>query len=245
MSPSLLLIAISAAVGALAGWVISRVAVHLPEILLERQAREWATAMGSPTQISHRRLRSAFAPAAKGLPYEGLFVLATACGAAVLAASQHSFSAYSVLAAGYYLTALLLMGIIDQRTMLLPDSLTGPFLWAGLLAAALQYGRSPNAIDSIVGAAAGYLVLAVLAFAAKQCTNRDIMGRGDPRLLAGIGAWCGVTALHDVLTITLLICPVFLLLARRPGLGWKSLAGTHLAFGPPLAIGGAIAYFIR
>ena len=85
--------------------------------------------------------------------------------------------------------ALLVLALIDFDTTLLPDDITLPLLWAGLLANLLGlYTSLPSAV---VGAMAGYLSLWSVYWAFKLLTGKEGMGYGDFKLLAALGAWLG------------------------------------------------------
>lgn len=131
---------------------------------------------------------------------------------------------------------LLAAAVIDLRTTLLPDNLTLPLLWLGLVASVT--GLTPvSPVDAIVGAAAGYLVLWGLYHAFRLLTGKEGMGYGDFKLLAALGAWVGWQGL-----------PVVILLSSGVGalvgLGLIMLQGRDRAapmpFGPFLAAGGWI-----
>jgi leader peptidase (prepilin peptidase)/N-methyltransferase len=96
--------------------------------------------------------------------------------------------------------SLLAMAMIDFDTTLLPDQLTYPFLWAGLLAAWL--GVSPVPLhEAVLGAMIGYLILWGLYWTFKLLTGKEGMGYGDFKLLAGLGAWVGWQHLPVVLLL--------------------------------------------
>lgn len=90
--------------------------------------------------------------------------------------------------------ALLALALIDWDTTLLPDDITLPLLWAGLLGAALRWTDVPLA-DAVWGAAAGYLSLWLVFWGFKLATGKDGMGYGDFKLFAALGAWFGWQAL--------------------------------------------------
>ena len=99
--------------------------------------------------------------------------------------------------------ALICLTVIDFDTQLLPDQITLPLLWLGLLAARCL-GRGPAAlpvdIDSaVVGAMAGYLSLWLVFQGFKAATGKEGMGRGDFKLLAALGAWLGWQLLLPIL----------------------------------------------
>ena len=131
---------------------------------------------------------------------------------------------------------LLLLALIDLRTMRLPDLLTMPLLAGGLLAgSALSPDRLP---EHALGAAAGFASLAALALLYQRARGRAGLGGGDAKLFAAIGAWIGWTAL-----------PSALLFAGVAGLvhaacrGRGRLRGSdRIPFGPALALGGWIVW---
>ena len=84
---------------------------------------------------------------------------------------------------------LLAAAVIDARTTLLPDALTLPLLWAGLLCAAFGWTLAPS--TAIAGATVGYLFLWSVHQTFLMLTGREGMGRGDFKLLAALGAWLG------------------------------------------------------
>jgi leader peptidase (prepilin peptidase) / N-methyltransferase len=140
--------------------------------------------------------------------------------------------------AGLVFTAFLVaMSGIDLRTTLLPDSLTLPLLWLGLLLSLQPVFVAPPA--AILGAAAGYLSLWSVYWIFKLLTGKEGMGYGDFKLLAAIGAWCGVSAVLPVLLISSLVGAVI-------GSIWLGIKGrdraTPIPFGPYLAIAGWIQF---
>jgi leader peptidase (prepilin peptidase)/N-methyltransferase len=111
-------------------------------------------------------------------------------------------SVESALGLGVTCTLIALAGI-DLDTQLLPDQLTLPLMWAGLLAAAfLGRGQAPFPVDlksAVLGAAFGYLSLWLVYHAFKATTGKEGMGYGDFKLLAALGAWLGWQLLLPVL----------------------------------------------
>ncbi|MFJ3058027.1 prepilin peptidase [Herbaspirillum sp. NPDC087042] len=137
-------------------------------------------------------------------------------------------------------TALLVaLAFIDAETMLLPDDLTLPLLWLGLLVN-INHRIAPLH-DAVLGAMAGYGVLWLIFWIFKLITGKDGLGYGDFKLMAALGAWLGWQAL-----------PLVLLLASAMGavLGLTMLlAGRHqrgqaIPFGPSLAIAGLLALLL-
>lgn len=131
---------------------------------------------------------------------------------------------------------LLAMSLIDWDTTLLPDSMTQPLAWAGLIAAAL--GWIPLTLSqSLWGAVAGYLSLWSIFWLFKLATGKDGMGAGDFKLLAALGAWLGPAMLLPIVLGASLLGAVV-------GIGMKLSAnlreGRYVPFGPFLAGGGAV-----
>ncbi|MBW3691512.1 prepilin peptidase [Aeromonas dhakensis] len=143
---------------------------------------------------------------------------------------------WGLLAALLLTWVLVALTFIDLDKMLLPDQLTLPLLWGGLLFN-LTGGFVPLA-DAVIGAMAGYLVLWSLYWAFKLFTGKEGMGYGDFKLLAALGAWLGWQALPIVLLLSSLVGAIIgisLILLRNHH------QGKPIPFGPYLAIAGWIA----
>lgn len=143
---------------------------------------------------------------------------------------------WGTLAALLLTWVLVALTFIDLDKMLLPDQLTLPLQWGGLLFN-LAGGFVPLA-DAVIGAMAGYLVLWSLYWAFKLLTGKEGMGHGDFKLLAALGAWLGWQALPIVLLLSSLVGAII-------GIGLILLRNHHqgkpIPFGPYLAIAGWIA----
>jgi leader peptidase (prepilin peptidase)/N-methyltransferase len=131
---------------------------------------------------------------------------------------------------------LLALTMIDFDTQLLPDDLTYPLLWLGLLVN-LDGGLVPIK-DAVIGAAAGYMILWSIYWLFKLATGKEGMGYGDFKLLAALGAWLGWTMLP---TIVLLSSVVGALVGISLILFAKHGRGKPIPFGPYLAAAGMIA----
>ena len=94
--------------------------------------------------------------------------------------------------------------MIDWDTTLLPDNMTLPLLWAGLLASYLGW-TSTALPDAVIGAAAGYLSLWSVYWLFKLATGKEGMGFGDFKLLAALGAWLGAGAILPILLASSII----------------------------------------
>ncbi|MBN8727318.1 MAG: prepilin peptidase [Xanthomonadales bacterium] len=138
------------------------------------------------------------------------------------------------LAAGLVFTWILVAASgIDVRTQLLPDQLTLPLLWLGLLLSLLPVFVTPAA--AIVGAAIGYLSLWAVFWLFKLATGKEGMGYGDFKLLAALGAWMGAMSLLPIILLSSLIGAI---------VGGAALAlrgqgrDTPIPFGPFIAAAG-------
>jgi leader peptidase (prepilin peptidase)/N-methyltransferase len=132
--------------------------------------------------------------------------------------------------------ALISLALIDLHTTLLPDSITLPLMWLGLVISLV-----PVFVDShqaIIGAAAGYMVLWVVFQAFRLITGKEGMGFGDFKLLAALGAWLGWMKLPLIILLSSLtgavvgIMMMVLLKHRRD---------KPIPFGPYLAVAGWVA----
>ncbi|MBI3045146.1 MAG: prepilin peptidase [Betaproteobacteria bacterium] len=134
--------------------------------------------------------------------------------------------------------AMIALAFIDLDTFYLPDSITLPLLWTGLL---FNLGATFTDIRSaVIGTAAGYLALWTVYWVYKLATGKDGMGYGDFKLLAAIGAWLG----WKMLPLTILLSS---LVGAAVGIGLIVFArhgrDQPIPFGPYLAIAGLIALF--
>ncbi len=140
----------------------------------------------------------------------------------------------AILLTGY----LIALSGIDLRTRLLPDQLTLPLLWLGLVASIenLFVGQK----SALLGAMAGYLSLWSVYWVFKQLTGKEGMGHGDFKLLAALGAWTGLAGVLPTVLISSLVGAVI-------GSIWLIAKGkdkaTPIPFGPYLAIAGWISFF--
>jgi leader peptidase (prepilin peptidase)/N-methyltransferase len=172
-----------------------------------------------------------------GLKYP-LVELLAGIGAAY-AAWRFGVSA-AALGATLFVWCTIALAFIDQETGLLPDDLTLPLVWLGLLVN--LYGAFVPLADAVVGAVAGYLALWLIYQGFKLLTGKEGMGYGDFKMNAAVGAFLGWKML-----------PLVILLSSVVGLGFGALqmfaargrwdAGFRFHFGPYLAIAGIVAMF--
>lgn len=156
-----------------------------------------------------------------------------------LAALAVALSAVAVLS-GWLLWASLALGwtllalaAIDLRHFVLPHSLTLPLIPAGLAVAWLV--EPATLLDHVIGAAAGLVAFALIAWLYRRLRGREGLGLGDAKLLSGAGAWLGWQALPSVVVIG---AGGALALALAGALvGGKLTLTTKMAFGPYLALG--------
>nr|WP_300999854.1 A24 family peptidase [Halomonas sp.] len=135
--------------------------------------------------------------------------------------------------------ALLALAVIDLRTQLLPDVITLPLLWAGLL---YQLLYQPLMLPSaVIGAIAGYLALWSVYWLFKLVTGKEGMGYGDFKLLAALGAWLGWQYLPMVLILS---AGVGAIVGIALQLALPRLRGAPMPFGPFLASAGMIALLV-
>ncbi|MDA0804027.1 MAG: prepilin peptidase [Proteobacteria bacterium] len=145
---------------------------------------------------------------------------------------------YTLSALAYLIFAwcLLTLSLIDLNHYLLPDDITLPLLWLGLLVSATGLGLPEVSLsDSVVGAAAGYFSLWSLFWAFLFATGKEGLGYGDFKLLAALGAWLGWQALLPILLLSSLTGAVIGLALIAFG---GRERGAPLPFGPFLAVAG-------
>jgi leader peptidase (prepilin peptidase)/N-methyltransferase len=146
----------------------------------------------------------------------------------------------TALAAAIFIWFTIALAFIDQQTGYLPDDLTLPLVWIGLLAN-LGGAFAPLA-DAVIGAAAAYLFLWSVNAAFRLARGMDGMGYGDFKLYAAVGAFLGWKFLPLVILLSSVVGLVFgslQMFSARRGWDWKF----RFHFGPYLALAGVIAMF--
>ena len=132
--------------------------------------------------------------------------------------------------------SLIALAFIDLDTQLLPDDITLPLLWAGLL---LALAGGFVALESaVIGAIAGYLSLWLVFWGFKLATGKDGLGYGDFKLLAALGAWLGWQTLPQIILLSSVVgaaTGIALIVLRR------QQRGAAMPFGPFLAAAGWLA----
>lgn len=133
---------------------------------------------------------------------------------------------------------LLPLTFIDARYLLLPDCLTQPLLWAGLLFHACVHTLPLT--DALYGAIAGYLSLWLVYWGCRLLTGREGLGQGDGKLFAALGAWCGWQPLPYILLLAALTgIVIYVLLYKSTG------NDRQTPFGPALSLAGVIIFIIQ
>lgn len=139
-----------------------------------------------------------------------------------------------------FFSVIIVAAVIDFQTMLLPDEITLPFLWLGLLFN-IQGFISGSLLSSIIGAIFGYIFLATIYWTFKLLTKKEGMGFGDFKFLAAIGAWLGVNYIIPIAMIssisTIIYAIAFFMIKR------KNLT-TAVPFGPFLALAAGLCVLL-
>ncbi|MFM7698827.1 MAG: prepilin peptidase [Limnohabitans sp.] len=146
----------------------------------------------------------------------------------------------TALAWAVFATVLIALALIDADTMLLPDSLTLPLLWGGMLCTSLGW-IDLSLEQSVWGAALGYGLLWSVQAVFGILTGKQGMGEGDFKLLAALGAWLGWTALPGLVLLASVSGVVFAVFLRLMG---RLKAGEAMPFGPHLVLGAGLFKFL-
>jgi leader peptidase (prepilin peptidase)/N-methyltransferase len=178
------------------------------------------------------RGRCAACGAAIGWRYPAIELLTCA----LFAACAWRFGATPLALCAMGLAATLVaLAWIDFESTLLPDALTQPLLWAGLLVNLFDAYASVQM--AVAGAVAGYVFLWVIFHLFRLLTGREGMGYGDFKLLAALGAWFGLEALPTLLLGASLLG---VLIGGALTLSGRARRGQPLPFGPYLALAGIV-----
>lgn len=157
-------------------------------------------------------------------------------GLLTLVVAMHFGVTMQALMAAVLTWSLIALTVIDYDHQLLPDSITFPVLWLGIICN--MFGLYTNTHASLVGAIAGYLVLWTVYFTFKLITGRVGMGHGDFKLLALLGAWAGWQSLPIIIIVSSLLGSII-------GIGLIMFSGHNrnqpIPFGPYLALAGWLA----
>ncbi len=158
------------------------------------------------------------------------------CALASLAVAAYYPPGWALVGALLLTWVLLALTFIDFDKLLLPDQLTLPLLWVGLLLNIS--GQYVSLTDAVIGAVAGYMVLWSIYWAFKLLTGKEGMGYGDFKLLAALGAWLGWQSLPLILILSSCVGAML-------GIALVVMKRQHqekpMPFGPYLAIAGWIA----
>ncbi|MCC7082040.1 MAG: prepilin peptidase [Burkholderiales bacterium] len=152
----------------------------------------------------------------------------------------HFGPGWTAAAALVFAWSMIVLACIDLDTFFLPDNITLPLVWGGLLAHLLNLFPEISLADAVIGAIAGYCALWSVFWLFKLATGKEGMGYGDFKLLAAIGAWLGWKALPLVILLSSLVgatVGIALVVLRRQG------RDMPIPFGPYLVVAGLIALF--
>ena len=145
---------------------------------------------------------------------------------------------YQTAVALLFTWSLISLTMIDVDHLILPDDITLPLMWLGLLAN--TFGLFTDLNSAVIGAIAGYLSLYSVYWAFKLITGKEGMGYGDFKLLAALGAFMGWQSLPVIIILSSFVGAII-------GIGGILLKGNgrdqQIPFGPYLAIAGWIAFF--
>jgi len=150
----------------------------------------------------------------------------------------HFGYSFTAIAASFFILALITLTAIDLDTHLLPDAITLPLLWLGLL-----FNLNEGFIDirsAVIGAVLGYLILWSVYWLFKLVTKKEGMGYGDFKMLAAIGAWFGWQSLPAIILISSLAGSIV-------GIAMMTLGKYHrnnqIPFGPFIASAAIVILF--
>ncbi|HLQ86573.1 MAG TPA: A24 family peptidase [Salinisphaeraceae bacterium] len=248
--------------GLAVGSFLNVVILRLPRMLMTAWRTDAAAVLGQPEQAPEETFNLAWPASAcphcatpirawQNIPVLGFILLRGRCAGCEKPISRQ-YPLVEIAAAGMGLVvawhfgptlacllalllswALLALAVIDWQTQLLPDNITLPLLWLGLLAASATAFVDP--VSAIIGAAAGYLVLWLVFHLFRLLTGKRGLGYGDFKLLAALGAWLGWQQLPLILVLASVSGALAGLALIASG---RLRRGSTMPFGPFLAAAG-------
>ena len=262
-----LFIVAAVVIGLVVGSFLNVVIHRLPRMLERQWQADCAELTGAPPPPAEKMNlavpRSACPAcghritALENIPVVSYLALRGKCSAckAPISARYPLVEALSGLAAGYavwrlgvtwttlwalvFVWTMVALAFIDQETGYLPDNLTQPLLWLGILVSIWQI-LGIDLASSVIGAVAGYAFLWIVAKGWGWLRHLEAMGHGDFKLLAAIGAWLGWQSLPGVVLISSFVgsvAGIVIMVATGQGMQAK------LRFGPYLAVAGVVLLF--
>ncbi|CAB3928268.1 Type 4 prepilin-like proteins leader peptide-processing enzyme [Achromobacter anxifer] len=259
-------IGLAALAGLFVGNWLTLLTHRLPRMMEQEWQAHCQDAAGKPRPANRYGLWSprSYCPACdapvtgwRRLPLLGWLMLRGRCGAcgaaigwrypaielltcALFVVCAWRFGATPLALSAMGLSAMLVaLAWIDFESTLLPDVLTQPLLWAGLLVNLFDAYTSVHM--AVAGAAAGYVFLWVIFHVFRLLTGREGMGYGDFKLLAALGAWFGLEALPTLLLSASLLG---VLIGGALTLSGRASRGQPLPFGPYLALAGVVTLLV-
>lgn len=206
--------------------------------------RSYCPACGAPIRaaqlipvVSYLTLGGRCASCKAPIPVRYLFVELSGAIAALTAYWLFGLTA-AAFAAAVFFWILIALATIDLETGYLPDSLTLPLIFIGLLANAAGLFTTP--VTAAIGAGAGYLSFRLIGEAFLRLRGKEGLGQGDAKLLAALGAWLGWPALAPAVLLAALLALGGAFAMRLAG---EEITGaTPIPFGPALAVAGALIF---
>lgn len=143
------------------------------------------------------------------------------------------FSFHALLAA-IFIFLIITISMVDVKHRLIPDALSYPLLWTGLIASSLHLWVSAE--NGICGAVVGYLILWLCSFLYSSLKAKDVMGHGDMKMLAALGAWFGLQSLGVILAFSCVFALCGILLQAI----YEKSITKCIPFGPFLSMAGFV-----
>lgn len=239
MIPDMPHLLIALAMGAVSAWVGRVLSVWLPQNILNQEAQWLAHVQEQAWQADPAHsLRACAAQSLVQWRQSLSWVLLGMVLAGALLVQRGA--SLSTVLWGLWMWALLTAAAIDFKTRLLPDLLTQPLLWLGLIIQTLNGLATVGLENALWGAVFGYMILWAMDTLYLRWRGISGVGQGDMKLLAAIGAWLGAQAVPHVLllaAVAALIGQAALRLRRAQA------PSTEFAFGPWIGLA-AVAYWL-
>lgn len=227
-------------VGAIMGAMFDILALWLPYRINQEEARWIAEVLNEKNgQVVPVTFQSILRVRSYRSPEQWMVILLSII--AVFICSLHFGWSAKAIGFMFFACGMIALAIIDQRTKYLPDQLTLPMMWLGLLIQLNPATKTVGIENAVLGAVFGYLILWIVAYLFYKLRGLEGLGHGDMKLMAIVGAWLGPLSIPTVIFFASLLAVIyqFVAIIRK-----KTHSQDQFPFGPWLVTSALFYLFL-